>query len=64
VEQEVRRRTLLGILPGLLLMAAAPALAAEKFTTIYSAQPQELIDNRFLEDIERSGFFDQVWAKR
>jgi len=34
----VRRRALLGILPGLLLMAAAPALAAEKFTTIYSAR--------------------------
>jgi hypothetical protein len=28
----VRRRALLGILPGLLLMAAAPASAAEKFT--------------------------------
>ena len=45
-------------------MAAAPALAAEKFTTIYSARPQELIDNRFLEDSEKCGFFDQLWAKR
>jgi hypothetical protein len=45
-------------------MAAALALAAEKFTTIYSARPQEFNDNRFLEDIEKSGFFDQLWAKR
>ena len=34
----MRRRALLGILPVLLLMAAAPAPAAEKFTTIYSAR--------------------------
>lgn len=27
-------------------------------------KPQELIDNRFLEDLEKSGFFDQLWAKR
>ena len=27
-------------------------------------RPQELVDNRFLEDIEKSGFFDQLWAKR
>jgi len=60
----VRRHTLLGMLPVLLLMAAAPALAAEKFTTIYSARPQELSDNQSMEDIEKSGFFDQLWAKR
>jgi len=27
-------------------------------------RPQELVDNRFLDDIEKSGFFDQLWAKR
>ena len=27
-------------------------------------KPQALIDNRFLEDMDRSGFFDQLWAKR
>jgi ABC-type nitrate/sulfonate/bicarbonate transport system substrate-binding protein len=27
-------------------------------------KPQELIDNRFLEEMEKSGFFDQIWAKR
>jgi NitT/TauT family transport system substrate-binding protein len=27
-------------------------------------KPQELIDNRFLEEMEKSGFFDQLWAKR
>jgi len=27
-------------------------------------KPQELIDNRFLEEIDKSGFFDQIWAKR
>jgi NitT/TauT family transport system substrate-binding protein len=27
-------------------------------------KPQELIDNRYLDDMEKSGFFDQLWAKR
>jgi ABC-type nitrate/sulfonate/bicarbonate transport system substrate-binding protein len=27
-------------------------------------KPQALIDNRFLEEMDRSGFFDQLWAKR
>jgi hypothetical protein len=27
-------------------------------------KPQELIDNRFLDEMERSGFFDQLWAKK
>jgi len=27
-------------------------------------KPPELIDNRYLEDLEKSGFFDQLWAKR
>ena len=27
-------------------------------------KPQELIDNRFLEEMDKSGFFDQLWAKR
>ena len=27
-------------------------------------RPQELIDNRFLNDMEKSGFFDQLWAKK
>lgn len=27
-------------------------------------KPQELVDNRFLDDMEKSGFFDQLWAKR
>jgi ABC-type nitrate/sulfonate/bicarbonate transport system substrate-binding protein len=27
-------------------------------------KPQELVDNRFLEEMEKSGFFDQIWAKR
>ena len=27
-------------------------------------RPQELLDNRFLDDMEKSGFFDQIWAKR
>jgi ABC-type nitrate/sulfonate/bicarbonate transport system substrate-binding protein len=38
VEQEVRKRVLFGLLPGLLLILAANAPAAEKFTTIYSAR--------------------------
>ncbi len=27
-------------------------------------KPQELIDSRYLEDMEKSGFFDQLWAKK
>ncbi|MBM2805329.1 MAG: hypothetical protein HW419_3222 [Deltaproteobacteria bacterium] len=27
-------------------------------------KPQELVDNRYLDDMEKSGFFDQLWAKR
>jgi hypothetical protein len=27
-------------------------------------KPQELVDNRFLEEMEKSGFFEQIWAKR
>jgi NitT/TauT family transport system substrate-binding protein len=26
-------------------------------------KPQELIDNRYLDEMEKSGFFDQVWAR-
>jgi hypothetical protein len=26
-------------------------------------QPQQLIDRRYLEDMERSGFFDSLWKK-
>jgi NitT/TauT family transport system substrate-binding protein len=28
------------------------------------AKPQELIDTRYLDEMEKSGFFDQIWAKR
>jgi hypothetical protein len=27
-------------------------------------KPQELIGNQFLEEMDLSGFFDQLWAKR
>jgi ABC-type nitrate/sulfonate/bicarbonate transport system substrate-binding protein len=27
-------------------------------------KPQELIDNRYLDEMEKSGFFDQLWAKK
>jgi hypothetical protein len=27
-------------------------------------KPQEFIDNQFLEEMDLSGFFDQLWAKR
>ncbi|HXV48793.1 MAG TPA: hypothetical protein VEB61_08315 [Candidatus Binatia bacterium] len=26
-------------------------------------QPQQLIDRRYLEEMERSGFFDSLWKK-
>jgi len=25
---------------------------------------QELVDSRYLDEMEKSGFFDQLWAKR
>jgi hypothetical protein len=27
-------------------------------------KPQELVDRRYLDDMEKSGFFDQLWAKK
>ena len=27
-------------------------------------KPQELVDNRYVEDMEKSGFFDQLWGKK
>jgi hypothetical protein len=27
-------------------------------------KPQELIDSRYLDEMEKSGFFDQLWAKK
>jgi ABC-type nitrate/sulfonate/bicarbonate transport system substrate-binding protein len=27
-------------------------------------KPQELVDSRYLEEMEKSGFFDQLWAKK
>jgi hypothetical protein len=27
-------------------------------------KPQDLVDSRYLDDMEKSGFFDQIWAKK
>ena len=27
-------------------------------------KPQELVDNRYLDEMEKSGFMDQLWGKR
>jgi hypothetical protein len=27
-------------------------------------KPQEMIDTRYLVEMEKSGFFDQIWAKK
>jgi hypothetical protein len=29
-----------------------------------SVKPQEMIDTRFIEEMEKSGFFDQIWAAK
>jgi len=61
----VTRRILLGLLPGLLLIAVFDAPAAEKFTTIYSARVMAQALPWIAEEaVEKSGFFDQLWAKR
>ncbi|MDZ4344808.1 MAG: hypothetical protein U1E51_20485, partial [Candidatus Binatia bacterium] len=27
-------------------------------------KPKELVDTRYLDEMEKSGFFDQLWAKK
>ena len=27
-------------------------------------KPQEMVDNQYLDEMDRSGFFDQLWAKK
>jgi hypothetical protein len=27
-------------------------------------KPQDLVDSRYLDEMEKSGFFDQLWAKK
>ena len=29
-----------------------------------NVKPQDMIDNSFLNEMEKSGFFDQLWAKK
>lgn len=29
-----------------------------------NVKPQDLVDSRYLEDMEKSGFFDQIWGKK
>jgi NitT/TauT family transport system substrate-binding protein len=46
---------------------ALQAILEEVATTDARAKkvkPQELIDNRYLNEMEKSGFFDQLWAKK
>ena len=33
-------------------------------TRAKKVKPLELTDSRFLNDMEKSGFWDQIWAKR
>jgi len=44
--------------------ASDPRLGAQIDVWAKEVKSQELIDNRFLEEMDRSGFFDQLWAKR
>jgi hypothetical protein len=36
---------------------------AQTDTRAKKVKAQDLMDNRFLDDMEKSGFFDQLWAK-
>jgi hypothetical protein len=29
-----------------------------------AVKPQEMLDTRYLDDMDRSGFFEQIWAKK
>jgi NitT/TauT family transport system substrate-binding protein len=42
-----------------ILDEAAPTDARAK-----KVKPQDLVDSRFLDEMEKSGFFDQLWAKK
>jgi NitT/TauT family transport system substrate-binding protein len=37
---------------------------AQTDTTARKVKPQDLIDNRYLDEMEKRGFFDQLWAKK
>jgi ABC-type nitrate/sulfonate/bicarbonate transport systems, periplasmic components len=54
--------------PRLVIKAEALEAILEEVTQIdpraKKVKPQELIDNRYLDEMEKSGFFDQLWAKK
>ena len=37
-----------------------PSTAARAKTV----KPQEMIDSRYLDEMEKSGFFDQIWGRK
>jgi hypothetical protein len=37
---------------------------AQTDTRAKKIKPQELVDTRYLDEMEKSGFFDQLWAKK
>jgi NitT/TauT family transport system substrate-binding protein len=37
---------------------------AQTDTRAKQVKPQELVDTRYLDDMEKSGFFDQLWSKK
>jgi NitT/TauT family transport system substrate-binding protein len=37
---------------------------APRDTQAKKVKPQELVDSRYLDEMEKSGFFDQLWAKK
>jgi len=45
------------------LQAILDELAATD-TRAKRVKPQEMIDNQYLDEMDRSGFFDQLWAKK
>ena len=54
--------------PRLVIKSEALEAILEEVTQVdpraKKVKPQELIDNRYLEEMEKSGFFDQLWAKK
>jgi hypothetical protein len=54
--------------PRLVLKAEALQAIIEEVSQIDArakkVKPQELVDYRYLDEMEKSGFFDQLWAKK
>jgi hypothetical protein len=54
--------------PRLAIMSEAVEAILEEVAQVDArakkVKPQELVDSRYLDEMEKSGFFDQLWGKK